>query len=375
MSELRLALAVSARGWADALHRFTTDHGGALVRVRVMSERDAVEQDYDVLFADDTASFLSARLVSVLRAQDKAVVGVFEPFERQTATDFLGALGIEDVAAADLEPEQLLELAKNVATVPTPPTAVVTAPDAGASDEPMGELAVVTGVSGGVGATEVAIGLAQLGNSPRTLVDLDVLFPSVAQRLSMPLQPNLRSALDAHRHAPMTLDEQIVQVSSRLSIIPGVVASTDWDGMRPDEVIMLIHTLLRSRDVVANIPAFIAAIDRPTQQLRRQVMKLSSDVVVVTVPTPLGVTRLIEWAALQADALPGKLHVVFNRAPKSLYKRGESFDEAVQALKPASISFLAEDQAVLHAAWQGSLVKRGRFLKALAQLTVFREVA
>jgi MinD-like ATPase involved in chromosome partitioning or flagellar assembly len=372
MSDVRIALAVSARDWADGLHRFTTDHGGALIRVRVMSERDAVEQDYDVLIADDVASFLSTRLVSVLRSQNKAIIGVCEGSERVSATEFLAAMGVHDVVSSDLDPEAFLDLANNLATSQPERREVV---DIAPQSEARFGLTAVIGCSGGVGSTEVAIGLAQTLPDERILIDLDVQYPAVAQRLGLNPQPNLRSALDAHRHSPAKLSEQMIEVSRGLEVLAGVVSADDWGGMRPAEVLQLVEGLLADRAIVVNLPALASSSDRPTRRLTKMVLELADDVVVVTVPTPVGVTRLIEWAASWAEAPESRVHVVFNRSPRSLFKRGESFEEAIRALDPSSVVFLPEDLAITKAAWQGTLVRSRRFLGGLSRIDLRGTVA
>lgn len=372
MSDIRIALAVSARTWADSLHRFTTDHGGALIRVRVMSERDAVEQDYDVLIADDVASFLSTRLVSVLRTQNKAIIGVCEAHERVSATEFLSAMGIQDVVSSDLDPEAFLDLANNLALSLPAKREVV---DIVTQPEPRFGLTAVIGCSGGVGSTEVAIGVAQTLPARRVLIDLDVLYPAVAQRLGLSLQPNLRSALDAHRHAPDELSEHMVEVRRGLEVLAGVVSTDDWGGMRPTEVMQLVEGLLVDRAIVVNLPALASSNDRPARRLVKMVLDLADDVVVVTVPTPVGVTRLIEWAASWSEDSTSHVHVVFNRSPRSLFKRGESFEEAMRALDPTSVVFLPEDLAIAKAAWQGGLVRSGRFLRGLRGMNLRGRVA
>ena len=59
-----LALAASARGWPDQLHRFLLDHGGGRVLARVMGPEQAAHDAYEVLLIDDVCSFLTPRWCS-----------------------------------------------------------------------------------------------------------------------------------------------------------------------------------------------------------------------------------------------------------------------------------------------------------------------
>ena len=71
-----IALAASARNWPDQLHRFVLDHGGGRIVDRVMGPDQAAETPFDILVIDDVCSFLTPRLVDVVKSRGSEVLGV-----------------------------------------------------------------------------------------------------------------------------------------------------------------------------------------------------------------------------------------------------------------------------------------------------------
>lgn len=184
MDEIELALAVSARPWADRLHRHTLDHGGARVRVRVIDRREALDQEYGVLFIDDTCSFLDRRLVDELAARGKGVVAVVEGDQAAEARDWVARLGVTEVITGDSSPEDFIARALG-AVRSRPRVNSGSGEETGGPTDPTGRLVAVMGCSGGVGATEIAIATASAWKGEAILVDLDVVSPSIAQRLGL----------------------------------------------------------------------------------------------------------------------------------------------------------------------------------------------
>ena len=74
-----IALAASAREWPDRLHRFLLDHGGGRIVDRVMGADQAASTSFDVLLIDDVCSFLTPRLVAVVKQAGAEVIGVYMP--------------------------------------------------------------------------------------------------------------------------------------------------------------------------------------------------------------------------------------------------------------------------------------------------------
>nr|MDP8977476.1 hypothetical protein [Actinomycetota bacterium] len=107
MTDAELAIVASPRPWAQRLHRFVADHGGARVRTTVLHADDALAERYDVLVVDDTTSFLTRRLVSRVRDGGRRVLGVFDP-EDPRGKGELVELGVDDMIEREASPREFL---------------------------------------------------------------------------------------------------------------------------------------------------------------------------------------------------------------------------------------------------------------------------
>ncbi|MGH8874644.1 MAG: AAA family ATPase [Acidimicrobiia bacterium] len=376
--EVEVALAVSPRDWADALHRFLADHGGARVRLQVMGPEDAVGERYHVLVVDDITSFLTPRLVEQVQAGGRRVLGVYDPEEFPDGKHRLIEWGVDDVIEADAEPDEFLRVIGRLRLegFEAPAAPAQTGRAAGADPE-RGRVTVVGAPMGGCGATEVAVGLAcHLGrNGGTVLVDADDLAPAVAQRLGLPLHPNLLTAVDAAQHRTGRLFEALqTPIGAPVRVLAGLPSSRQWNQLRPGEVLDVVAQLAgASPEVVVNIGSRIEETGMsggpPRLGLGRTILEAAGTVLVVGAPTPVGVVRLLDWIAeLEAFRPGGAVHVAVNRAPVSRYKRGEIAREVGRTYRPASLHFLPADRAVEAAAWEASPVGRGLFVKAVAAL-------
>jgi MinD-like ATPase involved in chromosome partitioning or flagellar assembly len=365
MREFELALAASARPWADRLHRHTIDHGGARVRVRVLDATAAIEEAYDVLIVDDTCSFLDARLVDDLRSAGKGVVGVADGPQMDEAREWLARMGVHVVLPAAANPAAFLEAAAQSRPLRRTASAAPSPPEL--SDGPSHLLLAVMGSSGGVGATEVAIAAALAWPRQVVLADLDLSSPSVAQRLGMSLLPNLRSALHARRKVVELLEAELQGLTADVRVLPGLPASV---GERPhaQEVVGLVRDLRSLGDLIVNLPAGMPDRTAPHNapaKAAAEVLAEADLATVVTVATPVGIRRLFEWASQAASIGIEHPSVVINQAPRSAYARSEIEREVERVLEPASVTFLPGDPRVTKAAWNGTVISRGPFLRAL----------
>ena len=103
---------------------------------------------------------------------------------------------------------------------------------------------VTVGGPPGVGRTEIAIELAlALGRQTSVvLVDADDVAPAVAPRLYLPIEPNLRTAIDAVEHGRGELDNcVVVEPASHLRIVSGLPNATAWEQVRPGEVVRVVR--------------------------------------------------------------------------------------------------------------------------------------
>ncbi len=241
-----------------------------------------------------------------------------------------------------------------------------------------GPVTVVGGPPGGCGATEVAIALTSyLGGSEGStvLVDADDVAPSIAQRLQLDLHPNVRTAVDALQHRTGRLLSTVTS-PRRLGfgVLPGLPNRSDWSELRPGEVVDVVFELASVyRQVVVNVSSHIEDLSSqggPRRYgLARRLMAEADAVLGVGLPTPVGVARLLEWVAdVRAVAEDVPIHLVVNRSPRSVFKRGELVEEIARTFASASVTFAAFDRKVEEAAWEGRLVAAGHFTKALTRL-------
>lgn len=395
MREPVAAVVYSPREWAERLSRFVADHGGLRIRAKVLDRAEALEQDYDVLVLDDFTHFLSRRFVDELRRSGRRVLGVYDPAEPGGAEE-LGAAGkerlrqcdVDDVIEAQAPAEEFVAaVAALAATVPVPvgeePERVLPsgpAATAGAEAEPSegGAVTVVGAASGGCGATEIAIALAAATagrGEAAVLVDADDVAASVAQRLGLPVWPNVRAAVDAFHEAPERVPEALTPFAAGgFEVVCGLSNPADWSVLRPAEVVGLCRDLAGLRHhVVVNVgPAVedLGWVGEPERYgVTRELLRAADAVVGVGVPTPVGVARLLAWTA-EVQALRGGRapHLVLNRTPRGTFRRAEVEEELRRACSPASVTFVPEDPRVGAAAWEGTLPEPGPFRRAVAGL-------
>lgn len=372
MTEVEVALAVSPREWSDALHQFLVDHGGARVRSHVMTAEDAISEEYQVLVIDDFCSFLTPRLVVLLQRSGKAVVGVWDPDEFPDGKQRLVEAGVDSVIEASASPDEFLVAVRAVAATGETPRAASQAPRPERSHY---SVTVVGGPGGGAGTTEVAIALAQSLTDRRRraiLVDGDDVAPSVAQRLGLPLQPNLRSAIDSLQQRSPRF-ESTLHALPGLSVLTGLANRRDWSEVRPPDAVDLVIELAQRGPVVINIAGQLD--DVPTGGwsarfgLARALLGTADRLVAVGLPTPVGVTRLAQWVTEAHEIRAGvSVYLAVNRSPRSRFRRAEVAAELQRLVKPAGIWFLPEDEAVARASWQGTPVSRSSFPRAVGKL-------
>jgi MinD-like ATPase involved in chromosome partitioning or flagellar assembly len=397
MAEPELAVVYSPREWANRVVRHITDHGGGRVRLRVVDRRVCLEEEFDVLIAEDVTSFLDGRLVLELRRRGRQILGVYDPKE-PTGKERLLELGVDDVIEDSAPAEEFVRKIGRLfpltprMTPPLTPTVELAAiaadlDSAGQTDLPgaghpvhrlRGSVCAVGGPPGGCGASEVAVELARAGRrrgDTCMLVDADEVAPSLAQRLGLPPIPNIRTAIDALFHGAGRLHDALLPVAEGgFELLAGLANPSDWPQVRPQEAAEVVAELRSLRDhVIVNVSAYteelprLGAADR--YGVTREVLGAADVVIGVGVATPVGVARLISWIADVVVLAPGTpVHLVVNKVPASRFVRGEVEAEILRNYAPASLHLLPLDPAVEKAAWRGELVGLGPFTRGVEDL-------
>jgi MinD-like ATPase involved in chromosome partitioning or flagellar assembly len=394
---VEIAIGLSHRSWAQELFRHVADHGGAVVRTRVLVEEDALQDGFAVLVVDDTAGVLTPRMVGELHRRGRRIIAVHAAGDHE-ARESLGRLGVDAAVPESAAPEELVEA---IIALAPPPHAWAEDTFAAIARElghelvgdldpppreatprrpPRGLVTAVLAVSGGAGATEVALALAGVLNARKertVLVDADEVAPSLAQRMARPLVPNLRNAVDAVERGVGSLAETTVSLPSRdggFELLCGLASARDWRDLRPDSVAevvgelarthgqVLVNTGSRSDDVVAQ-----GGLAR--HGITRAMLLVADQLVVVASATPIGLSRLLDWLAGHSELARSKpLHLVLNQAPAGGFKRGELEREVLRSFVPSSLGLLPADRRVTEAVWNGHTVSTGPFVKAVHAL-------
>ena len=382
MNEASIAIAATGRDWALGLHRFVADHGGARVRVRVMHPEQALEESYDVLVIDDVASFLTAHLVQQVQQRDRKVLGVFE---EAAGEQRLTRLGVDGVIAADADPESFVgvivtlaaqstvdeEFAELIADLHQEEVDSIEPP-------PAARVVAVAGAGGGVGATEVAVGLAtdlSRRGVATCVIDADDLAPTVAQRLDLPLHPNLRTAMDHLQHGGGRVQDALQTHSNSLSVLAGLPNVRDWGDIRAGVAVDVVgEVATRAAIVLVNISPMVEQLVRNLRSedrfgVSRLLLGAADEVVLTAAPSPMGIGRVIEWLADTHSLIERvPIHVVVNRFEDGRFARGEITKEITDIVGPASLTFTPYDAGLARAAWEGTLAPRSAFNRALEPL-------
>lgn len=361
-----IALAASAREWPDRLHRFLLDHGGGRIVGRVMASDQAVEGSFDVLLIDDVCSFLTPRLVAVLKQSAVEVVGVYMPEDGPDAKRRLLECGISDVVETDAGPEEFLtKIHGTLAHRAQPPAEE---PAVNSSALRIG----VTGPCAGVGITEIAVSLARslAGDIGTVLVDMDPYWPSIAQRLDLPLHPNIRTSLDHALHRGDQIEET-VHVIDELSVVGGRADGGQGPEIsRPDSVMLI--------DALGSLAEVVVLDLGPLRQTEPGLIRELDTLIVVGAGNPVGVARLITTVGGVFARYPGQsVLAVVNKIGKGSYRRTEVLDEMERAIPDLPVVTVPFEDRLEQASWDGSLLVRGRYGRAVSSISevVVRSIA
>ena len=351
-----IALAASTRPWPDRLHRFILDHGGARVTDRIMQPDQLQGAAFDVLIIDDVSSVLSRGLVDSVRRRGGSVVGVFESADAPTATRRLTECGISDVIPADADPTEFLAIVERCsASAPSVPPA--------AGDSRRSRVVGVTGPTAGVGITEIAVGIAWEASRGASvvLVDLDLYWPSIAQRLDLPVHPNVMTTLDAILHRPPALTETLHAIGG-LVVCPGTASKRGEGTISRPDLVMLVESLGDMFDLVV---LDLGPHDRISPGFMREV----DGVVVVGAADPVGIGRLVravDRLAESHESIP--VLALVNRSPGGY--QGAEIGRQLDANLPSHVPHVrvGTDRRLAEASWNGQIKQSRHFRRSMQRV-------
>jgi len=384
MAEPEIALVFSPEEWVEELHRYFADHGGARVRQIVMDPALALDEEFDTLVVSHRWPALTRPFVDTLHDRRRTLLGVFDPLEPAGA-QHLTELGVDRVIAADASMSEFLAALVDLAPIgAVEPASASDADLAALFDEPWPvdgarrgrAVLVAVGGPSGSGATEIAVHLGA-ATSDRgmsvVVVDADEFVPSVGPRLGLPIEPNIRTAVDAVEYGMGSLPAALARYGRRFEVLAGIPNVAAWSQVRPGEVVDVVGELCKAFDVViVNVSHGIEDLtvgSRGRFGVTRAILAEADDIVGVGAGNPVGIVRLLGWVAdvrqLGGDA---PVRLVVNRAPTEPFKRGEIDDEICRTYPPASLTFVPFDRRVEQAGWNCELVGRGAFARAIDTL-------
>jgi MinD-like ATPase involved in chromosome partitioning or flagellar assembly len=192
------------------------------------------------------------------------------------------------------------------------------------------------------------------------------MWPGVAQRLDLPLHPNLRTAVDLAHHAPGRLDEAIHETGD-LAVVAGLANPASSQEVSGHELRGLID------DLGARGYEFLVADLGPLPDTSR--LEDFNLLVIVGTANPVGLTRLVRSVErLKAGPHPPLL-VVVNRVAVGGHRRGEIRSELNRSLPATPMAFLPSDPRIEASAWNGVITDRGGFHRAIKDMAALLDRA
>jgi hypothetical protein len=370
----RVGVVLSPRGWSEALHAFVADHvPGVELRV-VRDRRAALDEAPHILILDATTAWLTQAFVAEAEVAGVRLVGVYDRADGGTSRDRLAGLGLTHLLEEAMPPEDVMFLLERLRpTVSSGDRSLRESP----TELPVADAAIVpVGGPSGSGARELAVGLAAhwAGEGWSTLlVDANETTPGVARRLGLGFYPHLltaveRSSADGLDGVRTTLADGVRPLP--FDVITGLATPRDWDRLVPSDVMQLLSVCRGGWErIVVTTSPLVEDLSRWGDRfgISRHVLRNADMVAGAAEPTPRGVLRYLDWFAdvglLRADVV-----TVMNKVPSS--RRVAS--EARQQLLDVGGSLVEDvwevpfDRTVAAAEWDGRLVTRGRFRKAIA---------
>ena len=394
---LLVGVALSSRPWRGVLQRHCREHVADVVVALLHDGEEAIARQVDLVLVDDDTSWLSAAFVSRARDAGVPMIGFFDPEEADGfGRRHLAHLGISCVMAANVEVEPLVDLIRQSRPDPEVAGAFAAMTSAMSTRHPVTDRHVVAvGGPGGVGATEVAVGLAQLmaSRSHRpVLVDVDETHPSLARRLGLAIHPHVLTAVDVLRReqSSFEVDEAAtfgVQAclakptrgpgqrrALPFDVLVGLASRDDWSLARPEDVADVVTELSSQRQsVVARIGPHLEDLSRHVERFEasRLVVGRSSRIVGVCDGSATGALRFLDWM-VDVVGLAGdtRIDVVINRPPRWSGARAELVARLRDIVgdRVTTVVCTPDDRRVTRAAWDAAAIGKGPFLKGLRPL-------
>jgi CO dehydrogenase nickel-insertion accessory protein CooC1 len=369
-----IGVVLSPRPWSVRLHAFVADHVPDAELVVVRDRRAALSSGAQVLVLDSTTPWLTPTFVTESEDAGVRLVGVYDRADGGTSRDRLAGLGLTHLLEEAMPPEDVVFLVDRL----RPAVALGERRGRRAAADPVATDGAVIAVGGpsGSGAREVAVGLATHWAESgwvTLLVDANETTPGVARRLGFGLYPHVLTAVE--RSASDGVDGVRSALADRVGPVPfdtiaGLATPRDWDRLVAGDLAELLSVCRRGWDrVVVTTSPLIEDLARWGNRfgISRHVLANADAVVGVAEPTPRGVLRFLDWV-VDAGRLRADVVTVLNKVPRARRVAFEARQQLVDAggALVGDVCELPLDRSVAAAEWDGIVVSRGRFRKALA---------
>jgi hypothetical protein len=157
-------------------------------------------------------------------------------------------------------------------------------------------------------------------------------------------------------------------------VIVGLANRKDWPLVRGEDIRLLLQAVsARWPNTIVNLGAHLEDMTRWVDRFpaSRAAAEVADVVVAVCEASPRGLLRYLDWLAEVADLTSGHpVAAVVNRAPRGKFRQaelvGQLWANADRSLR--SVTVVPFDSAVERAAWDGVLIRRGRFLRGVERL-------
>ena len=329
MSEPEVALVFSPERWVEDLHRHCVDHGGARIRCIVMDPGIALDEDYGVLVVSHRWPGLTVGFVEAVHARGRRVLGVVDPAE-PTAARHLELVQCRPDRARRCHPRRARRGDRRPGAGRDGPSGRGPDPRAtirdAASVRARGP--IVVGGPAGAGRTELAIELAHAfsrGGRSSVLVDADDVAPAVAPRLGLPIEPepahrDRRRRVRAGRGRATRCTASWLgrglpraqRAPQRRIVVPAPAGARCSTSSRCSGA-RTTASWSTSRSALEDV----ASGGRGRFAVGRALVEQADLLVGVGAGTPVGVVRLLAWAADARTLNPvAPLHLVVSRAPR-----------------------------------------------------------
>ena len=389
-----VGLVASHRPWRSEFAQYVQDHITGL-RVRVLRDPRAIDDSIDVVIIDDSSTFLNRESLRQLREAGVGVIGIYDPNEDQgQGQAHLNRLGIADVASSELMANQLVQLIQEVTKdldveqdedVQLPPSAAMAAvAQSAAADLPTDRGTILTvGGPSPLQAVEVAVGLANelSGRGTTVLIDVNETTPLVSARLGYRLEPTVLDAVERLYYGDGDLGSVLTQPTQGsqgfvpMHVVAGIANPDDWSLLGRDRCSDLLRRAAGQWDhVVAVTGPNILAMPQGSDRFgaSQGAVALGDRVIGVCDPTPTGVLHALDWLIEARRLRTGApVWIAFAGRPRSAVQRADLVEAITREAGTgliAGVMFVPIGSDVEKAVWEGRVVERGRFAKAMSSL-------